>query len=532
MPVKLRALDRNPPFTYRLRNSPNVVIETITSNEREVTMVQDPTNIWWDITSNDGNTVSGSVDSVTRNILKTIWNGIATPNGTVANHINSINAGVTLGLNSQSVEFDLRDMLSTDADFNNPIWTQHFNHINGAIQTPYDETVKHAKQTGVKLFIMLSANRPLERLNGYEGRTMFYGDADLMKRVGGSNVTGADSNGNPLVGSIMATAFRNYYKAIMLKFFTRYRNAINDGTIICVMPKMAQTAESHYEMDFVWNGGRTGDADGDYHINMISAFKAHLQSYLTVAQYNTKFGTSISSFNDITANYLGGNTSFASAIRKYWYWFRNEKLAEFYEEMWNYILANVVGLTRTAAAGIDMGSLSDGQGKHRGCYNSGRMIKHPFVMMIKSNDSTDFPALWCITLLASLAETYNCIARVEPSPINVTQAMNNGGFNEYIGLAKANNVGISFIEQYHINPTGLTNVVNIHNLPNYTTKTARDVIKADGTICAYNTSLSKLIGDGGAWHGSPSINTEFNALNCGPNTVKLITITDDIGDTT
>ena len=527
--IKLRTRSGTAPYTYQILSTGNSVLETIVSNDQEVTMTVNPSDFNWKIADSTGKIKTGKVVASVKNIMQTYYKGHSLPHGNKSGHLTGINDAFTNGWNLLSLSFAVSNAMPTNAAWNDAAWDTTFDSSSGTPYLYYDEVVKLAREKGIYLKVNFQYTLPLAKLIGQsEGLTFTYSESDYMLRSDGTPVTklqeGAvipfDTN-----ASIASTQYNIYKNQATVKFCTRYKDDIIADRIN-VFPLLAKSAESHYEHELSDNNEGEGITNGDYHVNMINNFRSYSQTrWSTIASFNSYNGTSFTNFSQIDRSSIGADTNYSSKFRQSWYSFLNEELIKHLHNLFSYIVTQIPELN-IRFLGLDLGDIADSLGRGRGSYSIDDLCKHPNLLWIKSNPNPYYTKEFSINQLASLAENYSLKAMVEPTAYGPVVGQDPVTDDEWaviamINYAKVRNVSMSFIDQ----ESQLSNVKAQTGIIAYNTVSNRNVLNGSGKIVPFVYTLSQILQQGGVYGNQ--IQTDYLAHDSGA-TDKVITIVNDL----
>jgi len=409
--AKVRIANGTPPFVLNVRNADTNALLYATTNSNDEIEIPDEISdnfpdVEYQVTDADLKSTTHEIDEVSLELISKYHAGMSISNGDFENHLTGIDISADEGLTYCGVIYERNDVdFDDDLQDLDSITFDHTQDPSGGIYLKgFDEVVRHAKVRGISLRVGIHLSRENVALNNGTTRTLFYGNSAMNLRPNGE-LTYKPVDGpvpSQMIPSYASTEFRTFAKLLVTKFMRRYRNALNDGTIMSIGVLTGTTGEAEYVTDLrETDGSKNEISRGDFHPQMIAKFKAHFPQHASLTN------------DDIAFNDLQNND-----IAKRWYWTLADTLREFEWELIDYASANVAGLTRTKWFQIDVGSFLDGLAPRRRTFNLSPRV-HPKCIMVKSNDNSHYSTQRHRLIadhMTSAARKYGGIAICEPSP--------------------------------------------------------------------------------------------------------------------
>jgi hypothetical protein len=437
------------PYTYELRSGGSVIATRTSSNEEEVfdTTV---TSYSYKVTDADGKIVSQDIDTATINVMKRYWKVYSTTYGNaeeLVRHVRKAKQIVNGTFNVAGTPFTSWDYFQEQSDFDNPVWSQRFDHTENrgadpALSTfahPFDKVIYTAyksgnsfeTRTGLKIGFNFGRMGKYNNNNTYsyalkeQGYNFTFPMSDIQRRPDGKPHDGDILYyGFPYVGSFASDDVLNYGKEILAKFCYRYQPAINDGTIHGINFFLDSSGEAQYPFDYrdFVNGevAFIGRGLGDFSDVMRRKFMEFCRANFTTGtdasttRLNQKYATNIPAYElqHFNVNLL---TNGSVEFRKLFYWFQMEMLSQYETTMQEYAYQKA-GLTRSKLWILDVGSIFDPLLTYRKTLNVNRRLSKSsrWIGVKGNNDIQDLP--WVTDQITSAAKACGGIPIYEPSP--------------------------------------------------------------------------------------------------------------------
>lgn len=484
--IHIRTFEGTPPYTYVVKDAAGTTLSSRQSSLREEVFAYPGGTYSYTVTDAAGKSETKRVDGVsaalTNTYLKGFSNTYSNPN---QDAVSMDEMAAVQGMNCLAVSFQAWDYMRTQAEWNSAVWTQRFDHtlnrgINPDMDTfacRFDKTVYEAKRRGLKLRVGLQPLRTHGILQE-DGYPFTYGYNDLMRTPDGQRLKETSQTvffffQYPSFASDQA---KSYYAQFVAKFCYRYKQAIEDGTIVGMNFWFTDSGEFEYEsVRKVFNDQGQEIVNemsyGDFSDAIREKFAAfYLARFGSVTAFNAKMGTTITALNksQLTGSLLLNGPEM---LQKHYQWFQMKMMSDFESYVQEFAYAQA-GLVREKVWILDVGSIFDGNLYRRKNLNiNARIRAGKRWAFIKSNNTPE-QGDYAIEQITSAARYAGAQAWWEPSPSYAT--FNNQGQAEAVNKGYQKGASLScFIPSPSAVPNfswqTVANMVSLGSKPSYFT---------------------------------------------------------------